>query len=198
MITILELKSNLRRRILRDLKHQSKEQMKIDSLAIRRRLIPYLLQFEKEDSKQPLKVAVFAARPYEIDLIPLVKLMPEIDWYFPQCVDPLEMVFRQVQTPSEDLQVGYKGIREPLDTLPIIEPMELDVIITPGAGFSLDGKRLGFGGGFYDKLFDKTPQAVKVGICLPCQIYDDIPHAEHDYAVDYVVVAGNRNILPVN
>lgn len=190
-----ELKSNLRRKIVRDLKNLSPMRIKEDSLSVRRRLASWLRAVQDNRRYSPLKVAVFAARPFEIDLLPLVKLIPEIEWYFPRCIANREMVFHCVKNGSLDLVEGYKGIREPLSSLPSIDPHKLDVIITPGAGFTAVGGRLGFGGGFYDTLFSKGLKAVKVGICLPCQFCEAIPRDEHDFAVDYVVAAGHRSRL---
>lgn len=190
-----EQKSNLRRKIMRDLRNLSLLEIKEDSLSVRRRLAAWLRTVQDVRPFSVLRVAVFAARPFEIDLLPLVKLIPEIEWYFPRCAENREMVFHRVKNTSLDLVEGYKGIREPLASLDSIDPRQLDVIITPGAGFTADGGRLGFGGGFYDTLFAKGLKAVKVGVCLPCQFCDDIPKGQHDFGVDYVVAAGHRSRL---
>lgn len=180
---------------MRDLRNLSPVQIKEDSLSVRRRLATWLRYVRDTRSYSPVKVAIFAARPFEIDLLPLVRLIPEIEWYFPRCVPNHEMMFHRVKDTSKELVEGYKGIREPLETLETVDPHQLDVIITPGAGFTADGRRLGFGGGFYDTLFAKGIKGLKVGVCHPCQFCEDIPQDKHDFGVDYVVAAGHRSRL---
>ncbi|WP_314065195.1 5-formyltetrahydrofolate cyclo-ligase [uncultured Vagococcus sp.] len=50
------------------------------------------------------------------------------------------------------------GVREPL-TNDIMKGNQLDLLIVPGVAFRLDGYRVGFGGGYYDRyLADYTGQ----------------------------------------
>jgi 5-formyltetrahydrofolate cyclo-ligase len=54
-----------------------------------------------------------------------------------------------------DLAVGAYGIREPLPTLPEATAAELaalDVLLVPGLAFDESLRRLGYGGGYYDRL----------------------------------------------
>ena len=44
-------------------------------------------------------------------------------------------------------------------------------------------------GGFYDKYMSHPEfRAYKIGIAYACQIFDSLPHAEHDIMVDEVVI----------
>lgn len=52
----------------------------------------------------------------------------------------------------------------------IVEAEAHDVMITPCVGFTREGNRLGFGGGYYDRLFAKLPKSVlRVGLAHHCQ-----------------------------
>lgn len=186
-------KNNLRRRIMRDLNHYSRDEMMRHSLSGQRLLTALLNREKNRRGRKALKVALFAARSHELDFLQLVNLMPEIEWYFPECGMNREMVFRRVTDIHEDFVLGYSHIREPRHDLPAVDPHDLDVVVTPGAAFSLDGKRLGSGGGFYDVLFSKGLEAVKVGICLSCQLYDEIPTEPHDFLMDDVLVVNKRH-----
>lgn len=88
-----------------------------------------------------------------------------------------------------DLVPGYKGILEP-DPLrcPELDPATLDLVIVPGSVFDRLGGRMGYGGGYYDRfLANRSPQAVRVGICFDLQLVDKVPMAGHDQYLDYVV-----------
>lgn len=65
---------------------------------------------------------------------------------------------------------------------------EMDLIVLPGAAFTRDGKRLGYGGGFYDTLLVSPAAGVPLaGVCFPCQLLDDLPMEAHDRHVDMVI-----------
>lgn len=78
----------------------------------------------------------------------------------------------------------------------ILEPIgeeyigDIDLIIVPGVAFTKDGKRLGYGGGYYDKYLGGK-NIKTIGICFEDQIVEDIPIEEHDRLVDYVLTEEN-------
>lgn len=61
-----------------------------------------------------------------------------------------------------------------------------ELIIVPGLSFSPEGKRLGRGGGFYDRYLESFNGA-KVGICYEGQLRNSLPTEPHDQEVDVVV-----------
>ena len=76
--------------------------------------------------------------------------------------------------------------------LNILEPenpikiKEVDVFLVPGVAFTASGKRLGRGGGYYDKLLSKYPDTLKIGITFNERIMQDLPTESHDISMDYV------------
>lgn len=88
---------------------------------------------------------------------------------------------------GEEMRPAAFGMDEPLGG-DLIAPGDLDVIVTPGLAFDRHGYRIGYGGGYYDRLFTKTrPDAVKVGICFAAQLVGPLPHGGHDVPVDLIV-----------
>ena len=67
-----------------------------------------------------------------------------------------------------------------------IKISEVDVFLVPGMAFTTSGKRLGRGGGYYDKLLSKYPDTLKIGLTFNERIIEDIPTENHDISMDYV------------
>lgn len=88
---------------------------------------------------------------------------------------------------EDNLRHGPMGIREPADA-DIVPPQDVYAWIVPGLAFTRDGKRLGYGGGWYDRLLVSAPKgAVKIGVAYPFQIVDDLPVEPHDITLTDVV-----------
>ena len=85
----------------------------------------------------------------------------------------------------ERLQVGQLGILTP-DT-DEEWPGEPDLCITPGLGFTPDGRRIGYGRGYYDKWFAAHPRSARLALCYECQIVDDMPVTDTDVAVHKII-----------
>ncbi len=69
-----------------------------------------------------------------------------------------------------------------------LDPAELDAIVVPGLAFTADGRRLGQGGGHYDRFLARVaPTCRTIGVCFAEQLVDDLPTAPFDRRVDVVV-----------
>ena len=87
----------------------------------------------------------------------------------------------------EDLAPGFRGIREPIERV-VVDPREADVVLVPGVAFDENGRRLGYGGGFYDAFLAGIARRVpRVGLCFDLQVVDEVPTAESDELVDVIV-----------
>ena len=102
--------------------------------------------------------------------------------------DGLELY--EVRDVGRDLAPGTWGIREPVpNRCASANPEEVDFALVPGVAFDRGGRRLGYGGGFYDRLLGDrllggTPL---VSGAFEVQIVDEVPVASHDVPVDAVV-----------
>ena len=72
-----------------------------------------------------------------------------------------------------------------------IKTKKVDVFIIPGMAFTTSGKRLGRGGGYYDKLLCMYPNTLKIGLTFNERIIKDIPIENHDISMDYVFTNDN-------
>lgn len=79
------------------------------------------------------------------------------------------------------------GIPEPINGQEI-DPKLLDVIFVPMVGFDLQGNRVGYGKGFYDRFLERTrPDALKVGLCLFPPVGQISDAATFDIKMDVVI-----------
>lgn len=71
----------------------------------------------------------------------------------------------------------------------------LVAVIVPGVAFTVDGGRLGYGGGYYDRLFARLPQSVlRVGVAYEAQLAESLPIGVHDVRMHVVVT--ERRVYP--
>jgi 5-formyltetrahydrofolate cyclo-ligase len=92
----------------------------------------------------------------------------------------------EVREGDELIRAPY-GAREPARRVPI-DPVEVDMVVTPGLAFDRRGHRLGYGGGFYDRYLARLrPGTVRVGIGFAVQVVDRVPAGPGDQRVDLVV-----------
>ncbi|MBQ4264531.1 MAG: 5-formyltetrahydrofolate cyclo-ligase [Clostridia bacterium] len=103
----------------------------------------------------------------------------------PRCEAPGEMTARRIDSLSQ-LRRGCFGLEEPDEACFIAAPQEIDLILVPGTAFDTAGRRLGQGGGYYDRFLLKT-RAVRVGICHDFAILERVPAAAHDEYMDILV-----------
>jgi 5-formyltetrahydrofolate cyclo-ligase len=106
-------------------------------------------------------LAYFSFRQ-EPDLSPLFSL--EKTWAFPRCVGK-SLVWHSWQ-PGTKLNTGKYGIQEPYNNATIIDPATADLILLPTVACDSQGYRLGYGGGFYDRLLggDRGLNVPTIGI----------------------------------
>jgi 5-formyltetrahydrofolate cyclo-ligase len=101
----------------------------------------------------------------------------------------------QVQDLQRDVAPGSWGIREPLLERCIKEeaPGTIDLILLPGVAFTRDGGRLGYGGGFYDRLLARMPhRPALVAAAFGLQVVADLPLEDTDRAVEWLVTENEK------
>ncbi len=100
-----------------------------------------------------------------------------------------------VDDPENQLEPGLWGIREPvvercerLDAL-----NEVEFALLPGVAFTREGARLGYGGGFYDKLLARqgsgrdAHRPALAAAAFALQIVEQIPQETTDVKVEWLI-----------
>ncbi|WP_313152155.1 5-formyltetrahydrofolate cyclo-ligase [Lacrimispora sp.] len=103
----------------------------------------------------------------------------------PKCVDKGIMEVYHIKT-LENLKYSSYGILEPSTDLDLIPPSEIDIAFIPCLACSTDCRRLGYGGGYYDRYleFTKFPRAA---LCRGKLLTEQIPVDQHDQIMDFVI-----------
>jgi 5-formyltetrahydrofolate cyclo-ligase len=97
---------------------------------------------------------------------------------------------------ERDTGTGYLGIAEPLAHCPSVDPSAIDWTLVPGVAFDRAGHRIGYGGGYYDRLLPTLRVgARRVAGAFEVQIIERVPAAAHDLQVD-AIVTEVRTLVP--
>ncbi|GBE36981.1 putative 5-formyltetrahydrofolate cyclo-ligase [bacterium BMS3Bbin07] len=144
-------------------------------------------------------VMLFASFRTEVDTIPIIAdALTEGKRVVLPKVDGAKKELRLYNIRSVDeLIPGYMGIPEP----GVVEgrevaPEELELIVMPGVAFDERGGRLGYGGGYYDRLIAGIRRRPPlVAVAYEEQVVPEVPVADHDIRVDRIVT--DRRVITV-
>ena len=138
-----------------------------------------------------LQLAVYLASPDEINIDPFIEYMLRagVEVVAPRWNGEIYELVKLKGLDEKNLRFGPMGIREPVDA-DIVEPKKISAWIVPGLAFTRAGKRLGYGGGWYDRFLASAPKdAAKIGVAYSFQIVDDLPLEPYDIPLTDVVYA---------
>lgn len=178
-----EFKAALRRRIRSELKNLSL----VERIAASAQACSRLQQERLWQEAQYL--LLYAPLPEELDIWPLLRealardkvvALPRFEsdqGVYSPC---------QVADIGRDLQRGQFGISEPRKECPVVPLNRLDFVLVPGVAFNLDGRRIGRGGGFYDRLLASVC-GIKCGVAFDPQVVSEVPVEPHDVRLDYLL-----------
>lgn len=132
-----------------------------------------------------------------------VRLKDFLEQFKPQSAMAYEPLKNEADpfSPELDFEFSYPSVigdglmeaRTASDEL--VEPSQLDMVLVPGIAFDRQGRRLGFGKGYYDRFLTNT-NACRVGIAYSFQVSsDELPSEEWDQRVEWIVT--DRYVLHV-
>lgn len=107
-------------------------------------------------------------------------------------VEGKSMSFYLVRSP-EDLEPGCMKILEPKSWCFQAEYPKAPVIV-PGLAFAPAGERYGYGGGYYDKFFQREPLHYRIGIAYDFQVLPRLKQEPYDQTVDEIITPDHHYI----
>ncbi len=131
---------------------------------------------------------VYVSTPIEVD----TKLIIENAWAdgkkvaVPRCIpDTRDMEFHYISS-FEELSPGSFSVLEPDPSLPIVTDFTDCLMIVPGMQFDMNGYRLGYGKGYYDRYMVRF-NGRSAGICYSNELRPYMHHGRFDRSVDIIV-----------
>lgn len=179
-----------------------------------------------EEYREAEVILAYVSYKSEVDTTQLIRqAFADGKTVFAPRVSGNEMEFWKISA-LEDLREGYRGIREPIQSITFPDWIKERYSIAdkntvsdkaeecvsevckvmmwmPGAVFDKERHRIGYGGGYYDRYWDRLTEntdgtvrtwnyAVQVSLVTTaltysCQVLEQIPYEEHDWQPDLLI-----------
>ena len=103
-----------------------------------------------------------------------------------------ELELREVRNLTDDLVLGQWGIPEPIPgRCPEVPLGTVDFVLVPGVAFDRRLRRLGYGGGYYDRVLAET-RGVAIALAFDVQLVPEVPTDDHDLHVPVLITERER------
>ncbi len=180
-----ESKKDLRERMLSLRRQQAPEKIQRKSAEVTGRIVS-LAEF-----KDAHRVLIYLAMPEEVQTHDLAEhaLGQGKEVLIPVVTGDRDLQIAVLPDRNEAWETGPFGIRQPvLEHAQLVSADALDAVLAPGVGFDRQGRRIGFGKGYFDRLFFKTrPDCHRIGLAFDYQIVDEVPVDSTDAPLDLIV-----------
>ncbi len=164
-------KKNLRRQLLAQRQSMSVEQWRLLSENLCQQL---LCSSVWQEAQTVLAYMTFRQEP---DLDRLFRHDGHRQWGLPRCVGQSLVWHRCHPLDRDSLQKGKYGILEPYSELPKLKATDVDLILVPALACDRNGYRLGYGGGYYDRLLAAPNWSAipTIGVVFDQNLFDQLP-----------------------
>lgn len=146
------------------------------------RVVLFFVSFGSEVETRPMLQRALA----EGKRVALPRADPETRALAPLEVTDLEL----------DLAPGAHGILEPKPGRPPVDIAEIDLVVVPAAAWDMNGYRVGYGGGYYDRFLALARRARRVGLGLEAQVVEAVPRGPRDLPVEVLVTEAGVRRFP--
>ena len=179
------LKYNLRKKILKIRQITNKKNIKIN--------FDKILNLLKKEKVTKKNIGGYYPVNFEVDILDILKKFDKKNFNIslPVIKKNYDMNFYKWSF-NEPLKINKYGVPEP-DSSILIYP---DILLVPLVAFDRKLNRLGYGGGFYDRLIkklSKKKKILKIGLALSTQEINKVPINKYDQKLDYIVT--NKDII---
>jgi 5-formyltetrahydrofolate cyclo-ligase len=179
------LKSKLRKKILKIREKNNKKNIQIDFNKI--------IKIIKKEKITKKIIGGYYPVNFEVDDLELLKKFKKKGFSIalPVIKENFQMNFYKWSF-SDPLKINKYGIPEPKNKN-IVWP---DILLVPLVAFDKNLNRLGYGGGYYDRLIEKLlkkKNIMTIGLALSVQEIDKVPINRYDQKLNYIIT--NKNII---
>ena len=179
------LKSKLRKKILKIREKNNKKNIQIN--------FNQIIEILKKEKITKKNIGGYYPVNFEVDDLELLKKFKKNKFSIslPVIKKNFQMDFYKWSF-SDILKINKYGIPEP-EIKNIVYP---DILLIPLVAFDKNLNRLGYGGGYYDRLIkriSKRKKIIKIGLALSVQEVDKVPINIHDQKLDYIVT--NKHVV---
>ena len=119
-------------------------------------------------------------------------------WGLPSCEGKQLKWHRWFINSQWPLRPGAYGITEPDPASPLVEPYKVDLILVPCIACDVNGYRLGYGGGFYDRMLSQSIWKGKptIGIVFEYARLPQLPRESWDVPLDGICTESGLFLAP--
>lgn len=167
-----------------EIKHRKAACSAEERATLSQRVVEQLLQSERW--KAAHTVLLYHSLPDEVDTHELLlRAMADGKRVLLPAVVGDDLELRLFHAP-ETLNEGAFHIQEPTGAA-FTDYEAIELAVVPGVAFTRDGRRLGRGRGYYDRLLPRLSAAYLTGLCWPFQLVEDLPTESFDIRLHAVI-----------
>lgn len=143
--------------------------------------------FDTEEYKNSKIIFVYVSTEEEVNTIEIIKraLDDGKSVAVPKIMKNGEMRALKINL-LDELKTGYFNILEPSEDAEDLSEV-IDLTIVPGLAFDKENKRLGYGGGFYDRFFERYKNSFKISLCYDYQFVRTVYSEKYDISIEMII-----------
>lgn len=159
-----------------------------------KRITSHIIKWIEKNNKMvdcgtPYSVMVYLSMKSEVDTQGLVDyLLNTGNTVTAPVVDNVSgmLIPRHINNLTSDLVQHKLGMLEPNENCPVFQTTQLTHIIVPGIAFDMNGFRLGYGKGFYDRFLPSCLNVKTIGLAFQTQLVENTYPQSWDIPLQHI------------